>query len=639
MTEYLKALEDLQRCISDGTWPGDDSVSLLASDQAQRGVLAWRSAVDPADLRFSPNLLGPVNEKDILGPDSFVRFMALEPELSQLLRSLAVIECQGCGEAMLRSDRASVLSSLKRSSGFLILSTAIENPELLGLQVAVVMDLLGAHSIVLKGRRISGQPLSELGRKIVEELEAPSFILRTFSLPLTNADEEEILKSNQLAQGLYGEIHFSILDSLTDEIRLSPLDADFYCPKCSKYESDIGDDQLLFQGRPLRQLEDNTVQSLIKILQPIDKQGRCHAKLKLLADSSFADYPLGLPLSALSTGELLKLLIARFMVTAGGDLKLDLTLIPGLLSPDETLLLKSKFPKLEIVATNNRLIWSPPSSGAPFTVGPYEARPFIFSDIQLTKRSLNVLELEGDGLLDFICSDPKLKREFSRIKYLREGDYSRSETVLEAVGMSKPVAKLLAGTYEARMAGVGERDLNLSSSKKLCVRCLGEGIASNFDCELCGGEILKISDADIRFQGISLADILKLKIKEVEPGLSGVRDLKPYFDWLQRFDLLELSLGDRLEKLSISKREALPLVGFLAELPDSPALVVMKNPSRALSLKESEVLSDAFKKLLVRGHTVVISDSSGRFYEIAGTVIRLRSEFKDSRNRLVKEAR
>jgi hypothetical protein len=643
MTEYLKALEELQRCISDGTWPGSDSLRLLTDEGVPRGVQVWRSEVDPADLKVSTDLPGVSKEGEILAGDSFARFIGLEPDLSILVRRAAKVNCLRCGKEMLHSDRASVLSNLKESAGFLVLGINISDPELKKLPISIVLDLLGAHSVVVKGVRLIGEPLSAISRELLGEVSEVSFILRTYSLPLTEADKEEIISGDFSASGDFGDFQFSILGSLKEFISFSPFDAEYYCPTCAEYELPILDQKRLLLGRhSFLKLNDIPLSEVRDAVAQVEQKSQCGQKLDLLMSAGFSDYPLGYPLHAFSSSELLRLLVARFMLLAGGDLRLDLTAVSGILSPIEIQKLKAAFKELEIpakISNVSRRNEDTPKVGHNFKIGPYRVSPFSFSEIQLSKGSLNVLEGDGDTLLSSISTDPKLKREFGRIRYLEEGDYSITSYIIEALGLPKLVAKLLAGSYEARMAGVSEKDLNFTLSRKLCSQCVRLGSSINPECDECGGNILKVGGAEIRFNGLSLGDILRIELVELEQKLSGVRDFNPYFDWLRRFNLSEISLGHKLSALPLDRRESLPLVRFFAEMPVDPSLILMKNPARALSERQNAALISALRELIIQGHTLVISDSSGRFYQIAETVIRLRSEFKDSQNRLVKEDR
>jgi|GEM_PF-5040882 len=643
MTEYLKALEELQRCISDGTWPGSDSLRLLTDEGVPRGVQVWRSEVDPGDLKFSTDLLGVIKEGEILARDSFARFIGLEPDLSTLVRRAAKVNCLRCGKEMLRSDRASVLSNLKESAGFLVLGISVSDPELKKLPISIALDLLGAHSMVVKGVRLTGEHLSAISRELLGEVSEVSFILRTFSLPLTEADKEEIISGDFSVSGDFGDVQFSTLGSLKELITFSPLDAEYCCPTCAEYELAILDQKRLLLGRrSFLQLNEIPLSEVRDAVAQVEAKSQCGQKLDLLMSAGFSDYPLGYPLHAFSSAELLRLVVARFMFVAGGDLRFNLTAVPGILSPIEIQNLKLAFKELEVPAKITNVSGRNEDTRKVrhnFKIGPYRVSPFSFSEIQLSKGSLNVLEGDGDNLLGSIYADPKLKREFGRIRYLEEGDYSISSSMIEALGLSKLVAKLLASSYEARIAGITEKDLNLTSSRKLCSQCVHLGSSINPECDECGGNVLKVGGAEIRFNGLSLGDILRIELVELEHKLSGVRDFNPYFNWLRKFNLSDISLGHKLSVLPLDRRESLPLVRFFAEMPVDSSLVLMRNPARAFSERQNGALVSALRELIIQGHTVVISDGSGRFYQIAETVIRLRSEFKDSQNRLVKEDR
>jgi hypothetical protein len=647
MGNILKTIQAVQVAISEGTWPNSSVVADLAKFGAEEQEL-WVSKVDPLQLKPAEFKPAPSDTSgvELLAAESFLRFFGLEPSLSLTLKELARPACPECAALTNRRNKGEFLRSLKdRVSGFIVISMRVSDPILGGMPLGSVLDVLGSRSLIIGGRRISGGEIDKIAERSFSDIPNIAVILKTFSLPLSESDAQEILYEEQFCDNSAGAIEYSIVSTPTAELRPLPLNVEFECPN----GHDLGEmravsvnakkvSERFVGGIPLTLLGKQTLNVLRDALsaEPLGKE--LSTKLDVLVDAGFGDYLADDDFGGFSSGELLRALIGRFLLSSSPDSVLDITAASGLLAREEEESLKRTLGiRCNRIRFATRIGEGPKlcHGNAQMSCGPYHDSKYDSVELQLISPGINLIEgPTGVGksfILNSLRVDPRIKREFAAIKFLPESSYDSSDFLIVTLGISRAIAEVFASTLDARALGLKWGDFDVSNPTKLCRECrkLSESYGIG-ECDVCNGSLLNGSAGSVSYKGYRMSDILGFSIAAAAELFSGFRELRKSLELAQLFGFSGSLLGDRLLEMTILRREMVAFIRFISELPQSSCLILLSNPFRTFSQEAFEGADDfvqksssLLKSLAEAGHTIVVTDNSGCLYEVAPNVIGL----------------
>lgn len=208
------------------------------------------------------------------------------------------------------------------------------------------------------------------------------------------------------------------------------------------------------------------------------------------------------------------------------------------------------------------------------------------------------------------------------------GKTTRSNPV-SYVGAFDEIRTLFAEDPVAISRGYTASDFSFNSGTGRCPVCSGSGfehVEMQFlsdvyiRCPDCDGkryrkEILEIKlagDSDSQnFKGIklSISDILELTVDEACDFFCSSPLLRWRLSALRDVGLSYIRLGQPLPTLSGGEAQRLKLAGYLGDgslMTDAGKLFLFDEPTTGLHFEDIEVLMDAFRRLVQKGHSVVI---------------------------------
>lgn len=187
-----------------------------------------------------------------------------------------------------------------------------------------------------------------------------------------------------------------------------------------------------------------------------------------------------------------------------------------------------------------------------------------------------------------------------------------------------------------------------------CEECEGDGIVKvemqfmadiHLTCDVCKGKRFKEEVLDIKFQDLSISDILSLTIEQAieffntnEPKHGScsriVSKLKPLAD----VGLGYLKLGQSSDTFSGGEAQRIKLASFLTKgNTDNPTLFIFDEPTTGLHFHDINKLLIAFNELILRGHSVIVIEHNPEVIKSADWVIDLGPEGGDTGGYLVFE--
>ena len=204
------------------------------------------------------------------------------------------------------------------------------------------------------------------------------------------------------------------------------------------------------------------------------------------------------------------------------------------------------------------------------------------------------------------------------------------------VGFFDDIRELFSQVPESRMRGYGPGRFSFNSAQGRCPNCEGAGhvkLEMNFlpsahvKCEVCGGGRFNAGTLDIRFNGKSVADVLKMSVAEALVFFGAQTRLRRPLEALRDTGLEYLQLGQTSPTLSGGEAQRIKLVTHLlgglksaaferenADLmvrrpgarPLKRDLFILEEPTIGLHMEDVRRLVAVIQRLVDAGHTVVV---------------------------------
>lgn len=214
------------------------------------------------------------------------------------------------------------------------------------------------------------------------------------------------------------------------------------------------------------------------------------------------------------------------------------------------------------------------------------------------------------------------------------------------------IRKLLAGTDEARAAGLTAASFSFNSGDGRCTHCNGSGwetVEMQFlsdvfvPCPVCEGRRFRDEILRFRWNGKNVTEILSLTIREALEFFAGTKKIADAFALLDEIGLGYLTLGQPLNTLSGGEAQRLKLSRFLAELENptdaeraaGTSLLLLDEPTTGLHREDVVQLVRMLKRLVAGGNSVLVVEHHADVLGACDWLLELGPEGGDAGGRLV----
>lgn len=255
----------------------------------------------------------------------------------------------------------------------------------------------------------------------------------------------------------------------------------------------------------------------------------------------------------------------------------------------------------------------------------YKALKREFSEC--SERPGEFLSLEGDIQMvkdiEFVDQNPIGKSSRSNpVTYIKAYDEIR---------------KLFAEQPLAKQMGYTAGYFSFNTEGGRCEECKGDGTVTVemqfmadlvLECESCHGKRFKKDTLEVKFDGMSIYDILEMTVNQAiefftEHNQSKIaKKLIP----LQDVGLGYIKLGQSSSTLSGGENQRVKLAYFLSMEKVQPTVFVFDEPTTGLHFHDIKKLLEAFDALISQGHTIVIIEHNLDVIKCADYVIDLGPE-------------
>ena len=211
-----------------------------------------------------------------------------------------------------------------------------------------------------------------------------------------------------------------------------------------------------------------------------------------------------------------------------------------------------------------------------------------------------------------------------------------------ATGLWNDLRRFFARTSAARLRGFTASRFSLTTAGGRCEHCRGHGVTRVkleflpdlfVTCTACRGRRFNPATLEARFKGLSIADVLDLRIDAALPLFSAFERLRSGLHLLCDVGLGYLTLGQPADTLSGGEAQRLKLARELLAAPpgsrtegDGKTLFILDEPTSGLHVADIHRLLALLRRLIAAGHSVVVIEHSLEVVAAADWVIDLGPE-------------
>ncbi len=182
-------------------------------------------------------------------------------------------------------------------------------------------------------------------------------------------------------------------------------------------------------------------------------------------------------------------------------------------------------------------------------------------------------------------------------------------------GMFDEIRKVFAGTRDARALGYKSGRFSFNIKGGRCEECQGQGqrrIEMNFlpdiyvPCPVCEGKRFDRQTLQIRYRGLSIADVLELRVDEAVEFFQNHTAIARLLGSLQEVGLGYVTLGQSSTTLSGGEAQRIKLANELGRVDTGKTFYILDEPTTGLHFDDIRKLLAVLGRLVDLGNTVVV---------------------------------
>ena len=206
------------------------------------------------------------------------------------------------------------------------------------------------------------------------------------------------------------------------------------------------------------------------------------------------------------------------------------------------------------------------------------------------------------------------------------------------------IRDVFASLPEARARGYKPARFSFNVKGGRCETCQGDGmmrIEMHFlpdvyvECEECGGKRYNRETLEIRYRGLSIADVLASTVDDAAELFAALPKIRDRLETLRAVGLGYLELGQSATTLSGGEAQRIKLARELSKRSTGRTLYVLDEPTTGLHFSDVEVLVGVLDRLVEAGNTVVVIEHDLDVIKVADYVIDLGPEGGDAGGHVV----
>ncbi|MGE5302943.1 MAG: excinuclease ABC subunit UvrA [Alphaproteobacteria bacterium] len=223
---------------------------------------------------------------------------------------------------------------------------------------------------------------------------------------------------------------------------------------------------------------------------------------------------------------------------------------------------------------------------------------------------------------------------FDRIIAVDQSPIGRSPRSNPATytGIYDDIRILFAQLPEARVRGYKAARFSFNASGGRCEACRGDGVLRVdmyflpdvfVTCDLCKGKRYNRETLEIRYKGLSIADVLDLTVNQAAELLNHFPSIHERLLTLREVGLGYIRLGQAASTLSGGEAQRVKLARELARRSTGRSLYILDEPTTGLHFEDVKKLLDLVSRLTALGNTIIVIEHNLDVIKAADYVIDL----------------
>ena len=202
-------------------------------------------------------------------------------------------------------------------------------------------------------------------------------------------------------------------------------------------------------------------------------------------------------------------------------------------------------------------------------------------------------------------------------------------------GAFTPIRDWFAALPEAKARGYGPGRFSFNVKGGRCEACHGDGIIRiemhflpdvYVQCEQCGGRRYNRETLEVKYKGLSIADVLDLNVAQAAEFLAHIPKVRQKLETLRDVGLGYIGLGQSATTLSGGEAQRIKLSKELSKKGTGRTIYVLDEPTTGLHFADIHQLLDVLNQLVDQGNTVVVIEHNLDVIKTADWVIDLGPE-------------
>jgi excinuclease ABC subunit A len=206
------------------------------------------------------------------------------------------------------------------------------------------------------------------------------------------------------------------------------------------------------------------------------------------------------------------------------------------------------------------------------------------------------------------------------------------------------IRDLFANLPDSRMRGYKPGRFSFNVKGGRCESCSGDGIIKiemhflpdvYVKCEVCNGRRYNRETMDIKFKGMSIADVLDMTVNQAAEFMDSIPPIYNKLRTIQEVGLGYIKLGQPATTLSGGEAQRIKLSRELSKRSTGRTLYILDEPTTGLHFHDIRKLLDVLMSLVESGNTVIVIEHNMDVIKVADYIIDLGPEGGDEGGRVI----
>jgi excinuclease ABC subunit A len=211
-------------------------------------------------------------------------------------------------------------------------------------------------------------------------------------------------------------------------------------------------------------------------------------------------------------------------------------------------------------------------------------------------------------------------------------------------GLFAPIRDLYSRLPESRERGYKPGRFSFNVKGGRCEACQGDGlkrIEMNFlpdvyvTCDVCHGRRYNRETLEVKYKGLSIADLLELTVEDALPSLVNIPQIRAKLETLHDVGLGYIHLGQSSTTLSGGEAQRIKLARELSKRQTGRTFYLLDEPTTGLHFDDVRKLLDVLQRLVRLGNTVVVIEHNLDVIKTADWIIDLGPDGGEDGGRIV----